>query len=163
MPWAAWSKPSNVATRKKKLPKPPTSTSGQPKPKRKVIVGANEFVIEEEPLHILYIDENVAREQSAKLKALRARRSNEEVQRRLEALKKAAAQEPKSPAGGETFFGQYHALHRRRRPRLRHGRRNLRSAPRSFRDLHGSEHHLEVIVCSGCVARTRQRPVLQGI
>jgi methylmalonyl-CoA mutase, N-terminal domain len=58
-------------------------------------------VIEEEPLHILYIDESVARGQSAKLKALRARRSNEEVQRRLEALKKAAAQEPASPAGGE--------------------------------------------------------------
>ncbi|MGA8313019.1 MAG: methylmalonyl-CoA mutase family protein, partial [Terriglobales bacterium] len=69
--------------------------------KEKVIVGANEFVIEEEPLHILYIDESVARGQSAKLKALRARRSNEEVQRRLEALKKAAAQEPASPAGGE--------------------------------------------------------------
>jgi methylmalonyl-CoA mutase N-terminal domain/subunit len=69
--------------------------------KEKIIVGANEFVIEEEPPHILYIDESVARQQSAKLKALRARRSNEEVQRRLAALKKVAAQEPKSPASGE--------------------------------------------------------------
>jgi methylmalonyl-CoA mutase N-terminal domain/subunit len=58
-------------------------------------------VIEEEPPHILYIDESVARQQSAKLKALRARRSSEEVQRRLDALKKAASQEPKSPAKGE--------------------------------------------------------------
>ena len=58
-------------------------------------------MIEEEPPHILYIDESVARGQSAKLKALRARRSNDEVQRRLEALKKIAAQEPKSPANGE--------------------------------------------------------------
>jgi methylmalonyl-CoA mutase N-terminal domain/subunit len=34
------------------------------------------------------------------LKALRARRSNEEVQRRLEALKKAAAEEPKAGSSG---------------------------------------------------------------
>ena len=59
--------------------------------KEKIIVGVNEFVIEEESPHILYIDESVARQQSAKLKALRARRSNEEVPRCLDALKKAAA------------------------------------------------------------------------
>src|SRR5271170_6875161 len=51
--------------------------------KEKVVVGANEFVIDEESPNILYIDESVARHQSAKLKLLRARRSNEEVQRRL--------------------------------------------------------------------------------
>jgi len=63
--------------------------------KEKVIVGVNEFVVEEEPPHILYIDETVARRQSAKLKALRARRSNDDVRRCLDALKRAAAQEPK--------------------------------------------------------------------
>ena len=68
--------------------------------KEKIIVGANEFVIEEDPPHTLYIDESVARQQTLKLKALRARRSNEEVNRRLEALKKAAAQAPDSPANG---------------------------------------------------------------
>jgi len=68
--------------------------------KEKIIVGANEFVIEEESPNILYIDESVARHQSAKLKALRARRSNDEVQRRLDALKKAAAQEPKAESNG---------------------------------------------------------------
>jgi methylmalonyl-CoA mutase, N-terminal domain len=62
--------------------------------REKVIVGVNDFVIEEESPKILYIDESVARAQSAKLKALRARRSNEEVQRSLDALKKAAAKEP---------------------------------------------------------------------
>jgi methylmalonyl-CoA mutase N-terminal domain/subunit len=62
--------------------------------KEKVIVGVNEFVIEEDSPHILYIDESVARQQSAKLKTLRARRSNDEVRRTLDALKKAAAQEP---------------------------------------------------------------------
>jgi methylmalonyl-CoA mutase N-terminal domain/subunit len=62
--------------------------------KEKVIVGVNEFVVEEQSPNILYIDESVARQQSAKLKTLRARRSNDEVQRRLAALKKAAAQEP---------------------------------------------------------------------
>ena len=68
--------------------------------KEKIIVGANDFVIEEESPHILYIDESVAQHQSAKLRALRARRSNEEVKRRLEALKKAAADEPKSGVNG---------------------------------------------------------------
>jgi methylmalonyl-CoA mutase N-terminal domain/subunit len=66
----------------------------------KIIVGVNEFAIAEEPPPILYIDETVARQQTAKLKALRARRSNEEVQRRLEALKQAAAREPKGSTGG---------------------------------------------------------------
>jgi methylmalonyl-CoA mutase N-terminal domain/subunit len=60
----------------------------------------NEFTIEEEPLHILYIDESVARSQTAKLKALRARRSNADVQRALDALKKAAAHEPKTGSNG---------------------------------------------------------------
>ena len=68
--------------------------------KEKVIVGVNEFVVEEESPHILYIDESVARQQSAKLKSLRARRSNEEVRRCLDALKKAAAQEPHAGANG---------------------------------------------------------------
>ena len=63
--------------------------------KEKIIVGVNEFVVEEESPHILYIGEGVARQQSAKLKALRARRSNDEVRWCLDALKKAAAQEPK--------------------------------------------------------------------
>jgi len=65
-----------------------------------VIVGVNEFVIEEQSPHILYIDESVARQQSAKLKALRARRSGEEVRRCLDTLKKVAAQEPKADANG---------------------------------------------------------------
>src|ERR1700752_622031 len=68
--------------------------------KEKVIVGVNEFAIEEEPPHILYIDETVARQQTAKLKALRARRSNDEVQRALNALKKAAGQERRSGSNG---------------------------------------------------------------
>jgi methylmalonyl-CoA mutase, N-terminal domain len=68
--------------------------------REKVIVGVNDFVIEEESPNILYIDESVARQQTAKLQALRARRSNQEVQRRLEALKKAAGQEPKAANNG---------------------------------------------------------------
>ena len=68
--------------------------------KEKIVVGANDFTVEEESPTILYIDESVAVQQSAKLKALRARRSNEEVQRRLDALKKAAAQEPRAESVG---------------------------------------------------------------
>jgi methylmalonyl-CoA mutase N-terminal domain/subunit len=45
----------------------------------KVIVGVNDFTIEEQPPEILYIDESVAQHQAQKLKALKKRRSNEEV------------------------------------------------------------------------------------
>ncbi len=70
--------------------------------KEKIIVGANDFVIEEKLPEILYIDyEKVADHQTRKLKALRSRRSNEEVQRRLEALKKAAAQQPVVKSDGK--------------------------------------------------------------
>jgi methylmalonyl-CoA mutase, N-terminal domain len=69
--------------------------------KEKIIVGVNDFVIDEPAPNILYIDESIARSQSAKLKALRERRSNEEVRRRLEALKKAAAAEPQARADGK--------------------------------------------------------------
>jgi methylmalonyl-CoA mutase, N-terminal domain len=67
--------------------------------KEKIIVGVNEFAIEEEPPNILYIDETVAKQQSAKLKRLREKRSNEKVKQHLEALKRAAAQEPSSQSG----------------------------------------------------------------
>jgi len=68
--------------------------------KEKITVGANEFVVEEEAPEILYIDESVAEHQTAKLKALRSRRSNNDVQRCLNALKKAAAAEPASGSNG---------------------------------------------------------------
>jgi methylmalonyl-CoA mutase N-terminal domain/subunit len=68
--------------------------------KEKVIVGVNEFVVEETSPHTLYIDESIARQQTTKLKALRARRSSEEVQRCLSALKKAAALEVRAESNG---------------------------------------------------------------
>jgi methylmalonyl-CoA mutase N-terminal domain/subunit len=68
--------------------------------KEKITVGVNEFTIAEESPHILYIDETVARQQSVKLTALRTRRSQEEVRRVLDALKKAASQEPRAEANG---------------------------------------------------------------
>src|SRR5246127_4094707 len=68
--------------------------------KEKVIVGVNEFTVEEEPPQTLYIDESVARQQTEKLKNLRARRSNDQVRAALDALKKAAAQEPNAAANG---------------------------------------------------------------
>jgi methylmalonyl-CoA mutase N-terminal domain/subunit len=70
--------------------------------KEKIIVGANDFTIEEKQPEILYIDESVAQHQTAKLKALRNRRDNQQVRRTLDALKRAAAQEPvvSVPANG---------------------------------------------------------------
>jgi methylmalonyl-CoA mutase, N-terminal domain len=59
--------------------------------KEKIIVGVNEYVMEEKPLEILHIDESVARRQEEGLRQLRRDRSGEEVLRRLDALKHAAA------------------------------------------------------------------------
>ena len=56
----------------------------------KIIVGVNDFVMEEKPLPTLYIDETVAREQVARVQALRARRDAARVARALERLKAAA-------------------------------------------------------------------------
>ena len=67
----------------------------------KIIVGVNEFTIDEESPRILYIDESVARQQSSKLKDLRQKRSSEQVRQRLDALKQAASQEPKAESGGQ--------------------------------------------------------------
>ncbi len=120
--------------------------------KEKIIVGVNEFAIEEESPHTLYIDETVARQQSAKLKNLRARRSNEEVRRALDALKKAAAQEPKAGSQRHDLIGQHDALHRRCGPRLRHRRRNLRSAAAGVRHVHRSQHHVTVQTQDFCFA-----------
>ena len=68
--------------------------------KEKLIVGVNEFAVEETPPLTLYIDETVRNQQITKLKALRERRSAEEVRRCLEALKRAAGQTPKVKADG---------------------------------------------------------------
>jgi methylmalonyl-CoA mutase, N-terminal domain len=69
--------------------------------KEKIIVGVNDFTIEERSPETLYIDESVAQAQSRKLKALRERRSNDEVRRRLDALKRAASEEPESRTDGQ--------------------------------------------------------------
>ncbi len=68
--------------------------------KEKITVGANDFVIEEQPPSTLYIDESVREAQTKKLRALRSRRNNDEVRRTLDALKNAAAQEPRTPTDG---------------------------------------------------------------
>ncbi len=68
--------------------------------KEKVIVGANEFMIEEESPEILYIDDSVAHRQTEKLKALKSRRDNQAVTRALDALKKAAAHTPEAGTNG---------------------------------------------------------------
>ena len=58
--------------------------------KEKIIVGVNEYVMDEQPHPILYIDEQVSEEQTARVAALKATRDNERVARALLALKDAA-------------------------------------------------------------------------
>jgi methylmalonyl-CoA mutase N-terminal domain/subunit len=59
--------------------------------KEKIIVGVNDYVMEEKPLPILYIDETVAEEQTARVQRLKETRDGAEVARSLAALKAAAA------------------------------------------------------------------------
>jgi methylmalonyl-CoA mutase N-terminal domain/subunit len=60
----------------------------------KIIVGVNEYVVEEEPPEILHIGESVRDWQSAKLAQLRARRSNQAVANALNALRQALSLDP---------------------------------------------------------------------
>ena len=57
-------------------------------------MGVNEYAVDEPEQEILYIGEQVREAQTAKLKSLRARRSNEAVERTLSALRNALAEEP---------------------------------------------------------------------
>ncbi len=58
--------------------------------REKIIVGVNEYRMDEEPLGILYIEEKVAEEQIARVAALKATRDAAAVTRALAALKAAA-------------------------------------------------------------------------
>ncbi len=58
--------------------------------KEKIVVGVNEYVMEEDPHPILYIDQAVAEEQCARVAALRAGRDAGRVRAALEDLKTAA-------------------------------------------------------------------------
>ena len=102
----------------------------------KIIVGVNDFVVEEQQHDILYIGDEIRLQQTEKLKRLRARRSSEEVQRRLAELRRVAALDPDKLGRlpGQFSVGQHHAGDPRLRSRLLHGRRNLRGAG----DVYGS-------------------------
>jgi methylmalonyl-CoA mutase, N-terminal domain len=56
----------------------------------KIIVGVNDYVMDEKPLPILYIDERVAEEQTAGVVALRKGRDGARVERALAELKTVA-------------------------------------------------------------------------
>jgi methylmalonyl-CoA mutase N-terminal domain/subunit len=58
--------------------------------KEKIIVGVNEYVMEEDPFPILYIDQTVGDEQVARVDALKAKRDNAKVAVALRHLAEAA-------------------------------------------------------------------------
>jgi methylmalonyl-CoA mutase N-terminal domain/subunit len=68
--------------------------------REKIIVGVNEYVVNEAAPQILYIDESVREAQKAKLKKLRRQRSNDAVARSLLALCRAAEKEPSAVTNG---------------------------------------------------------------
>jgi methylmalonyl-CoA mutase, N-terminal domain len=59
--------------------------------KDKIVVGVNDYVVDEKPIQTLRIDESVARRQADRLRKLRVDRSSAEVERRLNSLRHAAA------------------------------------------------------------------------
>jgi len=59
--------------------------------KEKIIVGVNEYVTEEEPIEILYIDDTPEKEQRERLAELRKNRNASEVKEKLRRLRDAAA------------------------------------------------------------------------
>jgi methylmalonyl-CoA mutase N-terminal domain/subunit len=62
--------------------------------REKIIVGVNEYLVEEDPPEILHIGESVRDWQRAKLERLRAGRSNQAVADSLNALRQALSLEP---------------------------------------------------------------------
>jgi methylmalonyl-CoA mutase N-terminal domain/subunit len=68
--------------------------------REKIIVGVNEYTVNEAAPRILYIDESVREAQKAKLKKLRRQRSNDAVARSLLALCRAAEKEPSAVTNG---------------------------------------------------------------
>jgi methylmalonyl-CoA mutase, N-terminal domain len=56
----------------------------------KIIVGVNDYRMEEKPIETLHIDDSVEHRQAERLRTLRAERSNDEVERRLNSLRHAA-------------------------------------------------------------------------
>jgi methylmalonyl-CoA mutase N-terminal domain/subunit len=58
--------------------------------REKIIVGVNDYVMDEKPHPILYIDESVGEEQTARVNALKATRDNARVEKALDELKGAA-------------------------------------------------------------------------
>jgi methylmalonyl-CoA mutase, N-terminal domain len=58
--------------------------------KEKIIVGVNDYLMQEKPIETLTIGDSVERSQATRLRKLRAERSNAEVERRLNSLCHAA-------------------------------------------------------------------------
>jgi len=58
--------------------------------KDKIIVGVNDYIMDEDPFPILYIDESVAESQTASVQRLKQTRDNGRVQKCLEDLRQAA-------------------------------------------------------------------------
>ena len=137
MPWAAWSKAIEKGYPQKEIAEASYQFQRATEAKEKITVGANEFVVEEDSPHILYIGEEVARQQTKKLNALRPVARTTKCAACLDALKKAAAQEPKAGERWADFSGEHHAVHHRRGEGLCHGRRNLRGTARGVRHVRG--------------------------
>ena len=96
--WAGWWRRSSAAYPQREIAEAAYKYQMAVDRKEKIIVGVNDYVAEEKGIEILQIDETVAERQAVRLRKLRAERSKDEVERRLDALRKAAAGDDESDA-----------------------------------------------------------------
>ena len=139
--WAAWSRPSSAAIRKRKLPRPPTIISAQSEAKEKIIVGVNEFAVEEDfAKHPLY-----RREYCAAAVGQAENVTGPQIERRRPALppRTEKSRRPGAEIGiRRDLVRKHHALHHRSGARVRDYWRNMQRAAQSVWNLYGSERNL---------------------
>ena len=90
-PWEGPSRRSNPVSFSRRLLKAPISTRRRSKPRKRIVVGINQFQAEEEPLRdILRIRPEMERYQKEKLARVKKERDSRRVKETLAVLKQAA-------------------------------------------------------------------------
>ena len=126
---AAWPRPSSRASPRCASRRPPPAPRPASTPGAQTVIGVNTYrLAAEDPLDVLKVDnDDVYRQQIAKLERLRAERDDDEVRRALDGADRLGRARP---AGARR---QPARARRRRGPRQGHGRRDLRRAGEGLR------------------------------
>ena len=131
--WAAWSRRSSTATRSARSPRAPTAFQQAVERREQIIVGVNDFVEPDDAAASARCTSTRPPGERSwrRLDALRARRDDGQVRQALDGA-----------AGRRPGTAEYDAAAARRRPGLRHGRRNVRRAARGLGRIRGDADNL---------------------